>query len=108
MTKWIHSTNGTIVDTTVDGIRVAGTYYLLRNTMDPRRNFLFGAEVKEAGHTASVQLFAEIVGVKMPIGDALVPTFGVPAALTDELTMTGERGIIVTALTGSVFPEVAQ
>ena len=108
MSKWIKSDTHQIVDTNVSGITEAGTYFLLRNDMERQRNFVFGAKTKVAGYTASVQLFADVVGVRTNLGDPLVPTFGFPAAGTDEYTLTGERGIVVSSLTGAVYPEAIQ
>lgn len=108
MTQWI-KTDGSIVDTAKgEGITAAGTYLLNRATMDRNRPFVFGAVAKTAGHTASVQLFADVVGVRTNLGSALVPTFGFPAAGADEYTLTGERGIVVSAISGAVFPEALQ
>lgn len=108
MSKWIKQGTSTIIDTSASGITEAGTYFLLRNDMERQRNFVFGAHVKSAGHTASVQLFADVLGVRTNLGDPLVPTFGFPAAGSDEYTLTGERGIVVSALTGAVYPEALQ
>lgn len=108
MSKWVKQGTATIIDTDVSGITEAGTYYLLRNGMERQRNFVFGAKTKVAGHTASVQLFADVLGVRTNLGDPLVPTFGFPAAGSDEYTLTGERGIVVSALTGAVYPEALQ
>ena len=108
MTQWIKSDDGTIIDTSTAGITVAGTYYLNKARMDLNRPFVFGASVRTAGHTATVQLFAEVAGVATNLGSALVPTFGSPAADTDETSLTGRRGIVVSGLTGTVYPEAEQ
>lgn len=108
MTKWIKSDTKQVIDTNVAGITVDGTYYLLRNEMERTRPFVFGAKVMEAGHTATVQLFADVLGVVTNLGSALVPTNGSPAAGTNEYTLTGERGIVVSGVTGTVYPEAIQ
>lgn len=108
MAKWIKSGTSTVLDTATAGITSHGTYYLLKNEMDCRRPALFGARVAVAGHTATVQLFAEVATAKTNIGAALVPTNGNPTMLTDEITLTGTRGIVVSGLTGTVYPEVDQ
>lgn len=108
MSKWINAATGQVTDTNVAGITANGTYFLLRNSMNPMLPFVFGATVKEAGHTASVHLYADVVGVRYSLGDAIVPTFGSPVALENEFSLTGERVIVVTSLTGAVYPEAIQ
>lgn len=107
-TKWLNPATGAIIDTNVAGITAEGTYYLLRNALDAKRPFIFGAKVKAAGHTATVQLFAEVASAKTNLGGPLTPSNGSPVMGADEYTLTGERGIIVTGLTGTVYPEVGQ
>lgn len=109
-TKWIDST-GAKIDTRSAGITANGTYYLDKlgsDNLDPTRPFIFGARVASAGHTATIQLFAEVAGAKMNLGSALVPTNGSPVIAPDEYTLTGKRGIVVTGITGTVYPEVGQ
>ena len=108
MTQWIKS-DGTIIDTALgQGITEAGTYYLNKAKMDLHRPFAFGASVRTAGHTATVQLFAEVSGVKTNLDSALVPTYGSPAAGANEYSLTGDRGIVVSGITGTVYPEAVQ
>ena len=108
MTQWV-STTGQIIDTAAgQGITVAGTYMLNRARMDLHRPFVFGAKVLTAGHTATVQLVSDVLGVQTNLGTALVPTFGSPAADTEETSLTGERGIVVSGITGTVYPEALQ
>lgn len=108
MSKWI-SASGTIIDTSKgQGITAAGTYSLLRTEMDRSRPFIFAAKVKEAGHTATLQLVSDVLGVQTNLGSPLVPTFGSPAADTEETSLTGERAIVVSGITGAVYPEAVQ
>lgn len=108
MTQWIKSDDGTIIDTSTAGITVAGTYYLNKAKLDLHRPFAFGASVRTADHTATVQLFAEVSGVKTNLGSALVPTYGSPAAGANEYSLTGDRGIVVSGITGTIYPEAVQ
>lgn len=109
MSKWMKSDTKAVIDTNAgQGITANGTYYLVRSDMDTKRPFLFGARVASAGHTATVQMFAEVAGAKTDIGTALVPTNGSPAMSANEITLTGERGIVVTGIIGTVFVEAAQ
>lgn len=109
MTQWIKSDTKEIIDTALgQGISVAGTYYLNRARMDHHRPFAFAAKVLAAGHTATVQLFAEVAGAKTNLDAALVPTNGSPAAAANEYSLTGERGIVVSGITGTVYPEAVQ
>ena len=108
MTLWLKAGTTTPIDTNSAGITENGTYYLLRNRLDIRCPAIFGARVDSAGHTATVQLFAEVATAKRNIGSAITPTNGSPALLPDEITLTGERGIVVTGINGTVYPEVSQ
>ena len=109
MSTWINSATGAQINVPAgQGIEADGTYYLARNRYNPAASALFGAQVKAAGHTATVQLFAECAGAKVNIGSPIVPTNGSPAMFPDEITLTGGRGIVVTGLTGIVYPEVTQ
>lgn len=108
MTQWI-SDSGQVFDTqSGTGIFENGTYILNRARYDKTRPFVFGAMVKETGHTGTVQLFADVLGVRTLIGDPLTPTFGNPKADPYETSLTGERGILVTGIVGTIFPEVQQ
>lgn len=108
MAKWLKSGTDTIVDTAVSGITVEGDYYLLANLMDQSRTFAFGASTRTATHTATVQLWVEVSGVRTNLDSALVPVFGTPAASAKEYTCTGWQGITVSGLTGAVYPEALQ
>lgn len=107
MTQWI-GPSGEIIDTASVGITQSGTYYLNKVHLDARLPFIFGVRVAAAGNTATVQLFSEVAGVKTDIDTALVPTFAVPVAGANEYTLTGGRGIVVTGISGTIYPEVAQ
>lgn len=106
-TTWVTAA-GVEIDTRSAGITANGTYYLKRDNLDLKRPFIFGARVGTAGHTATIQLFAEVAGAKMNLGPALVPVNGTPAVAPDEYTLTGNRGIVVTGITGTIYPEVDQ
>jgi hypothetical protein len=109
MSQWIPAAGGPIIDTALgQGITEAGTYYLNKAKMDLHRPFAFGASVRTAGHTATVQLFAEVTGVKTNLGSALVPTNGSPASGANEYSLTADRGIVVSGITGTVYPEAVQ
>jgi len=112
MSKWIKYDGGT-VDTgipsnAVESISENGTYYLYDGDMDKSRPFVFGASTKTATHTATIQLFAEVAGARLNLGDPITTTFGSPVIVDEEYTLTGRRGIIVSGLTGIVFPEADQ
>ena len=109
MSTWINSATGAQINVPAgQGISVDGTYYLARSRYNLASPALFGAQVKAAGHTATVQLFAECAGAKVNIGSPIVPTNGSPVIFPDEITLTGGRGIVVSGLTGIVYPEVTQ
>ena len=109
MAIWIKSDTKQQIDVSQgQGITENGTYFLLRSRYSTRSPALFGARVKAPGHTAAVQLFAECAGASLTIGAPLVPTNGSPVMLTDEITLTGNRGIVVSGITGVVYPEVTQ
>lgn len=108
MSQWI-TASGQIIDTAAgQGITENGTYTLNRARMDRGLPFVFGVRVGVAGHTGTVQLFSNILGVKSNLGTALVPANGAPAVGTEEYTLTGERGITVTGITGIIYPEAIQ
>ena len=109
MTQWIKSDTGDIIDTAQgQGITVAGTYYLNRARLDLMRPFAFSASTKTATHTATLQLFAAGSGATLNLGSPIVPVFGTPVLAADEYTLTGDRGIVVSSLTGTVYPEAIQ
>lgn len=109
MTQWIKPDTGEIIDTAMgQGITIAGTYYLNRARLDPMRPFAFSASTKATTHTATIQLFAAGSGATLNLGSPIVPVFGTPVLAADEYTLTGDRGIVVSGLTGEVFPEANQ
>lgn len=107
MTQWI-GPSGEMIDTATAGITQNGTYYLNKARLDQRLLFIFGVRVGAAGNTATVQLFGEVAGVKTNIDSALVPTFATPVSGANEYSLTGQRGIVVTGITGTIYPEVSQ
>lgn len=112
MSKWIKYNGGTvdtgIPSTGIEGISEEGVFYLYDGDMDKSRPFAFGASTKVATHTATIQLFAEVAGARLNLGDPITPAFGTPVAVDEEFTLTGRRGIVVSWLTGIVYPEADQ
>lgn len=109
MTQWIKSDTKQIIDTAMgQGITVAGTYYLNRANMNHQTTFAFGAKTLVVTHTATLQLFAEVAGAKLNLGSPITPVFGTPVVVDEEYSCVGERGIIVTDVTGTVYPEAVQ
>lgn len=115
MAKLALLTNGVIADGTpvidslTTGIDVAGDYAIIKTDLDRALPFLFGAKVKTAGDTGTVQLFGSAVGVKTNVLNAVVtPTNGSPAMAPDEYSLAGLKGFTVSGLTGRVYIEVLQ
>lgn len=115
MACWRKLENGVLVGGVLNTrlgqkIVAEGDYVLLTEPsgLHPRGATVVGAAVDVAGHTASVQLWGGVLGARTNIGAAMVPTNGSPSMLNSEISLTGMRGITVSALTGGVLVEVSQ
>ena len=82
-------------------ITTNGDHSIMRPEMDLDRIFSLGASKTGAGAAASVQLVAEVAGVKTNLDPALSITNASPKAWPNDYTNTGRRLVTVSGLNGA-------
>jgi len=108
MSSWSTAPNDQSISNGINRLTANGDYYLCPVGTRGGQPFAFGARVDTAGHTATVQLWAEVAGKRTNLDAALVPTYGSPASGPNEYTTTGLRGATISGLTGAVILEAVQ
>lgn len=92
----VHEATGLPVPS--NSVRLNGTYRFGGAELDRHRDFCLGASKTGAGAGATVQLFAEVAGVKTNLDTALSITNASPKSWPNEYTLVGTRGIVVSGL----------